>query len=307
MSSLWLSLVIAAAPRLAAVERRKIAILAYEAVIPERYAPVIPMEAGTTPEERAALWDELSKPNERGAVRIHSASDYKAAMDAAVAIADGRRRTVLLSGPSGGGKSTLAALMLRRIALEWMRHPERGIVSSQFPCVDIHGASRERIEDWLQAPPTEDGDPVFRRLAPRLPRKRETPEAPLVVWTTADEIFRLQSAPHAFLKPGEEPADPLAAIRKARVLVIDDLGNEPEQENVPGVGQIIRSRHDAGDLVTIVTSTGPFVAWAPIKHSPADEPKFFCFLSERYGAGFRGLAETTMLAVGRVKAAEDAS
>lgn len=256
-------------------------------------AGVFPIEAASSEEDKRAIWAQLNSPNERGATRLKYSSDYKAAMEAAVAIAEGRERTVLLGGPTGGGKTTLAALMLLRIAIAWQRTAARGVIAGQRPTwcpSDAGDCADQAIRRSLEAPPAADGDAVFGRLCGS------------VRWTTATEIFALASTPRPFPRPGEQPVDPLAEIKAARILVIDEIAKEPQQRNVISARDIIFERACSDHLVTIVT-TGIVDTGAPCDESDQEDVyRFLAPLVERYDQAIvRRVADpatATTLAIG---------
>lgn len=278
-------------PLLAAQERRDIAARRFE----DEIARAVPYLAGVLPIEAATSEDERASLRATVAMRVKEGSDYVAAMAAAVAIAEGRERTVLLGGPTGAGKSTLAALMLLRIAIEWQRSADRGVVPGQRPTwipSDPGECADSAIRQSLNTPPEVDGDAVFARLSGS------------VRWTTSREIFALASTPRPFPRPGEQAVDPLADIKAARILVIDELGGEREQKNIAAVEEIIQDRYDSGHLATIVTTgrTDNDPAHPCCEDDREDVYRFLSPLVERYDQAIvRRVADpatATTLAIG---------
>lgn len=291
----------AARPLKMSLARRKSATEMFASVIPSKYAPAMPIEAGETPQQQRAYHDGLFSPDERGRVRVKDRQAYKAAMDAAVGIANGSVATVLLVGPSGAGKTHLAALMLRRITLEWERNAERGVgkalAAREIPaprdipewCMDM---ADEMSEDGAGPPPIPsptrfvaeavivEGDPVFKRLTNEAMGYRRA-----VAWEKSRDLFRAAVSPKSFPKNGEDAADPLETAKKAPVAVLEDIGGEPKQANVSPVEDVVWERYDNDDVATIVT-TGFCEKSAPRPDDAGDVLRFLAPLAARYGDAF---------------------
>ena len=268
------------APLKESMARRRAASRAFAGVIPGAYASVAPVEAGETEDERKANAAALFSPDEFGRVRVKDKAAYRAAMDAAVAIANGKVRTVLLAGPSGSGKTHLAALMLRRIALEWERNAARGAV----PEFDPAAPQRRPL----------DGDPVFLRLAADPGYGYRDPDAtiPGATWQKSRDMFRAAVAPRAFPKDGQEAADPLDTAKRTAVAVLEDIGPEPSQANVAPMADVVWERYDGAGLVTIATTGFCDPEAAPIPRDADDMRRFLARLATRYDDAFvRRLSE----------------
>lgn len=257
------------APLKESKERRRVASKAFAEVIPGAYAPVVPVEAGETEDDRKVNADALFSPDEFGRVRVKDKAAYAAAMEAAVAIANGKVRTVLLAGPSGAGKTHLAALMLRRITLEWERNAARGAV----PELDPSAPPRHR---------PVDGDPVFLRLAASTGYRGPGKTIPGVTWQKASDMFRAAAAPKPFPKDGEVVADPLDAAKHTGVAVLEDIGREPYQANVTPVKDVMDDRYEGAGLVTIATTGFCDPEAAPTPNNPDDMRRFLARLLDRY-------------------------
>ena len=268
------------APLKESKERRRNASSAFASVIPGAYASVVPVEAGETEDERKANASALFSPDEFGRVRVKDKAAYRAAMEAAVAIANGKVRTVLLAGPSGSGKTHLAALMLRRITLEWERNAARGAVPEFNP-------------DAPQRRPL-DGDPVFLRLAADPGYGYRDPDAtiPGATWQKSRDMFRASVAPRAYPKDGQEAADPLDAAKRTAVAVLEDIGPEPSQANVAPMADVVWERYDGAGLVTIATTGFCDPEAAPAPRDADDMRRFLARLAQRYDDAFvRRLSE----------------
>lgn len=222
-----------------------------------------------------------------------------AARGAADALARGDVKRVLLVGPAGAGKTTLAALIPQVMAARWAKdeHAQALARIDARPIDEIvreRAAARKKYEAEEAA--RQPGDPI-QLILRRRPRDFSGPPASSGLsnvlakvtvsgaisahWTTAYELFRLAKKPIGF-----KESDPLQEAREARILVLDDIGGEPTQANIAPVEDVIRERHDA-QRITIATS-GMFDAEA----DPGDLDKLLAPLSAKYGAAVvRRLAE----------------
>lgn len=233
--------------------------------------------------------------------RVAGAKEALAAAGrAADALARGEVKRVLLVGPAGAGKTTLAALIPQVMAARWAKdeHAQALARIDARPIDEIvreRAAARKRYEAEEAA--RQPGDPI-QLILRRRPRDFSGPSttssglsnvlARVTVsgaisahWTTAYELFRLAKKPIGF-----KESDPLQEAREARILVLDDIGGEPTQANIAPVEDVIRERHDA-QRITIATS-GMFDAEA----DPGDLDKLLAPLSAKYGAAVvRRLAE----------------
>lgn len=249
-------------------------------ILPEEFAWVDPRAPGLLYERIADAKNALA-----------------AARAAADALASGEVLRVLLVGPAGSGKSSLAALIPQVMAARWARDRyEREVAAlDQRPIAEIVAermAARREAERDLTARPSS---PVA--LAPRSRRAPDAPPAPSALaktlarvmvggavsahWTTAHKLFKLAKKPQGFRE-----ADPLEEATEARLLVLDDIGGEPTQANVAPVEDVLRERHDA-QRITIAT-TGMFDPEA----DPRNRDALLAPLSARYGAAVvRRLAE----------------
>jgi hypothetical protein len=219
-----------------------------------------------------------------------------AAREAADALARGDVKRVLLVGPAGSGKTTLAAAIPQVMAIRWAK--ER--FEREKKHLDGRPASviaEERVRARRQAERDMES-PATRPPLPARPRTTSaeapvnTPMSkvlarvtrngkPAALWTTAHELFRLCRKPIGF-----KESDPLESFREVPILVLDDIGGEPQQANVAPVEDVIRERHDA-QRITIAT-TGMLDPDA----DPLDHDKLLAPLSAKYGAAVvRRLAE----------------
>lgn len=237
-------------------------------------------------------------------------ADAKVALAAARAAADrlagGEVLRILLVGPAGSGKSSLAGLILQVMAARWARDRyEREIAKLDRRAVaEIAAermAARRDAERELTTRPTAPVAIPARRLAgpdahaPMTPlgktlAKVSVAGAISAHWTTAHKLFKLAKKPQGFRE-----AEPLQEACEARLLVLDDIGGEPTQANVAPVEDVLRERHDA-QRITIAT-TGMFDESA----DPTDLDALLAPLSARYGAAVvRRLAEKGRAIVIRV-------
>jgi DNA replication protein DnaC len=220
-----------------------------------------------------------------------------AARDAADTLARGDAKRVLLVGPAGSGKTTLAALILQVMAVRWAkerlerekkhldgrpanviaeerararRQAERDMEAAAKS--DVRGAQRPRSSN----PEPPSNTPMAKTLG-RVMRNGK----PGALWTTAHELFRVSRKPIGFRE-----SDPLEPFREIPILVLDDIGGEPQQANMAPVEDVIRDRHDA-QRITIAT-TGMLDPTA----DPSDMDALLAPLSVKYGAAVvRRLAE----------------
>lgn len=218
-----------------------------------------------------------------------------AAKAAAAELAAGTVLRVLLVGPAGSGKTTLAGLIPQMMAVRWARERyDREVAALDARPLEVVAeeilAARRATEAAFDAPAS--------RPLPIAGTRRARSEAPSItpmakicarvvggkagaLWTTAHKLFKLAKKPQGF-REGE----PLEPACEAALLVLDDIGGEPSQANVAPVEDVLRERHDA-QRITIAT-TGMFDPDAP----PGDVDKLLAPLSARYGAAVvRRLAE----------------
>lgn len=197
-----------------AKQRRSLVWRAAVNAVPTQYRSVTPIDA---------LGDDAKRKDMARTIkyRVKDTAAYKATIEAAQSIATGHTSTVLFSGVTGAGKSTLASILVQSIALQWHKKWKAGITGRR--------------------PTLPDGDPTFANLM--CTNRHDEAFTGCILWTTAREIVAAQ-------KKGE-----YARFTNASILVIDDIGGEPSQSNIGGVDEIVWARHDEGDRkVTILTS-----------------------------------------------------
>lgn len=277
-----------------------------ESAIPRRYADACPLPASGDAEGAKALLRQ----------RVKNAAAYTAACSAAIGIAEGSVHRVLLLGPSGAGKTTIAAIMLRVIgqwfserweqSLDLPRKPEPSSPEEFLYRPDLEKPIREsRMDtiDWRASRPLLGermrfmGFGAWRRMAcyggfRAAVRGEENP----VQWVTARDAFQAAAAPRGFPRSGEEPTDPLRVWKRAPLLVLDDIGGEPEQRNIEAVDGILWHRHDEDDRVVTIATTGFYDERSiPKNMAKADEHEvgeMLKPLAQRYGAALvRRIAE----------------
>lgn len=186
-------------------------------VIPDHYRGCVPPDSIADLAQRAEMVSLIRK-------RVYGTTATKQALATATQMATGQVRTALLTGLTGAGKTTLVALMLRQMAFHWHQHWRDGVVDPN-----------DRV--------SLDGDPVFHRLL--CANRRDEAFTDVFVWTTSREIVAAQ----------KKNAHYGSHLKKAPILVIDDLGGEPTQVNIGGVDEILWARHDGSrKLVTLLTT-----------------------------------------------------
>lgn len=183
--------------------------------IPTRYRSALPVHAVKDKDAARATIK----------ARLTDVDAYKKTIETAERIAKGQLSTVTFAGPTGAGKSTLAAILLRAVASYWHAHHEAGYVDP---------STRTR---------TLDGDPTFARLMSE--NRKDEAFSTCILWTTAREIVEAQKR--------NESMDHFKSVP---ILVIDDLGGEPTQVNIGGVDEVIWARHDKGRAVVTILTTG---------------------------------------------------
>ncbi len=266
--------------------------------IPKRYAEARPLPAPTDPQHEV-IRDALRR-------RVKSREAYKATIVAARGIAEGTVRQVLFVGSSGAGKSTLAAVLLHAVA-EHLAHLGGKIE------VRVRARPEDLPADEFALQPRLVAESSGRPDYPMTTQRRVMPagwkrlceahgfrvtatsnESP-VQWATARDVFRTAASPP---RPrfGEDPVDPLHVWKHAPMLVLDDIGGEPEQRNIEAVDGILWHRHDADDDVVTVATTGFFdETRVPQNMDKATEGQVLDLLAPltaRYGASLvRRIAE----------------
>lgn len=250
---------------------------------------------------RGLLPEEFQWVDPRAPKLMHErVADAKVVLAAARAAADaivvGDVKRVLIVGPAGSGKTSLAALIPQVMAARWAKdrfeRETKGIDAR--PASEIAAErvrARRETERDLDTPPTRPGL-IPRRQDGYVEPAASTPAAKTLAkvsrggklaatWATAHELFRLARKPIAFRE-----VDPLDEYRETPILVLDDIGGEPEQANVAPVEDVIRERHDA-QRITIATT-----GMIDLDADTRDLDKLLAPLSARYGAAVvRRLAE----------------
>lgn len=235
-------------------------------------------------------------------------ADAKVALAAARAAAEdivsGKALRVLLVGPAGSGKTSLAAVVTQVLPVLWAKERfrrETARLDARPAAVVAEERIRARNEavrdvDARQLRTTvprpggpeglpADATPAAKTLAKVLRGKRIEAD-----WTTAHKLFKLAKKPIGFRE-----TDPLDVYREVPILVLDDIGGEPMQANVAPVEDVLRERHDA-QRITIAT-TGMFDESA----DPNNLDALLQPLAARYGAAVvRRLAEKGRAVVVRV-------
>lgn len=268
--------------------------------IPRRYVEARPLPAATDPEHEAVKI--LLR------ARLKSSGAYRMARAAAHGVAEGRVRQVLLVGPSGAGKSTIAAIMLKMVAdyfaERWAQAmpplreapatgPDAFLYRPPPPLKPGFSIPKRRHEVTHDVAPNIG---AWNKLAGRFGFQPgvEGNESP-VQWATARDVFRAAANPTP-PRFGEDPVDPLRKWKMAPLVMLDDIGGEPEQRNIEAIDGVLWHRHDEDDDVVTITTTGFFDPKAvphDIEHATEDEiERMLTPLSARYGVALvRRLAE----------------
>lgn len=266
--------------------------------VPKRYADARPLPPAESPQSEPTR--EMLRR------RVKSREAYKATIAAARGIADGSVRQVLFIGASGAGKSTLAAILLHAVADQatamFLPKPALPARPAPFAADDFLYRPKKpdplvvgRGRQWTMAT-RERTPPGWKRLGHAAGFHIEcSADRSPVQWATARDVFRLASNPPR-PKFGEEADDPLGVWKRAPLLVLDDIGGEPEQRNIEAVDGILWHRHDADDDVVTITTTGFFdEKRVPTNMDRATEEQIvelLAPLTTRYGAALvRRIAE----------------
>lgn len=174
--------------------------------IPRLYTDVVDHTDESLPEkDRLAAKEKLQR-------RLRYCDNFELmvekAIEAANLILSQPGATVVLSGKSGVGKSTLVALILRMIV-------------TQIPLVL-----------WEANPVVTDGGLFDVAWPPPTLSGQDDPDNPYVLWTSADNLFE------------SCVAGTVEVYKHAPLAVIDDIGKEPEQINIKSVPLITWARQE---------------------------------------------------------------